>query len=311
MRAAFVLVALAACVDTASEYHCTADKDCMLDGTPGRCEPTGHCSVADQSCGMLGFRYHASAGSEAGICVLGAGPMQEVPPFDLKSAHDSVHSSCAPANAKDVSFELTTTVPEVLAIDTGLPGSEAVAISLHAGPCPASTNELACAIQTCGPVPYASLAMNVAPGTYCITVEEAAPAGSSGGSTGLRVMHSSRPALVLDRQSQPPQQMTCGGPADPMPPTCGSPSPDPSAVALMMVCPGSFDITANVNPQFSASVALRQGFPGSELDCKAGTGPLMLHALAMIPGPYWIAVDHSGAPPACGPFDLTVMLTPH
>jgi hypothetical protein len=302
------LVGLAACVDSASEYQCASASDCMIDGNAGRCEPTGHCSFADDSCGSMGYRYHASAGAQAGVCVLGALPVIEVPPFDFKDARDSVHSSCAPPAAKDVSFELDLPFPETIAIDTGAQSGEPVALSVHAGPCPTNMNELACGIQTCGPVPYTGLAVTVPPGTNCITVEQASTSNMNG--VGLRVFHSGRAGVVLAPPAPPPQQTTCGSQPDPIPPSCGAATGDPSAVALLMMCPGPVQLSATVTPTFDVTVSLRQGFPPTELDCKTGSGAQTVHASSTMPGPYVISIDHAANPPACGTFDLAYTVTP-
>ena len=306
-----VLFAVASCVETAHEYRCAIPPDCVLDGNMGRCEATGHCSFPDPTCGMMGFRYHESAGDQAGICVLPTTPVVELPPFDLKQAHDNVHSSCAPPGARDVSFELTTPTAQTIAFDTGGPATEGVVLSVHGGPCPAKMAELACSPPPCGPVPYGALAVTVPPGTYCLVVEEADPAGSAG-STGLRVFQGGRPALVLDRPGVLPQQMTCGGTPDPAPPSCTAPNSDPGAAAVFMVCPGAFDLTATVTPSFDVAVSLRDKGPmGAELDCKAGSTAQTVHAVAMSPGPYWMSIDHGTAPPVCGQFQIMFSVTPH
>jgi hypothetical protein len=305
------VLALASCVETAHEYRCASPQDCMLDGNAGRCEQTGHCSFPDPTCGPMGFRYHASAGDQAGICVLANTPITELPPFDLKQAHDDVHSSCAPSGARDVSFELTAPTPETIAFDTGTTATEGVALAVYAGPCPARTTELACNLRPCGPVPYGSLALTLMPGTYCVVVEEADPTGAMG-TTALRVFRGDRESLVLDHPFAPPQQRTCGGIPAPAPPGCATPNTDPTAAAVFMICPGAFDLSATVTPDFDVAVSLREGIPmGVELDCKTGSTAQTVHTLAMNPGPYWMSVAHGTAPPACGQFQIMFSVTPH
>jgi hypothetical protein len=78
----FVLVALAAVGCWDATYHCTRDDECVLDGTTGRCEPTGVCSLPSMSCpsGYVFAPHSPMAGScVAGEAVDGGGDAAEAP----------------------------------------------------------------------------------------------------------------------------------------------------------------------------------------------------------------------------------------
>jgi hypothetical protein len=64
------VVAVAGCWD--STYHCTRDEQCVLDGTAGRCETPGYCSIPSTTCDS-GYVY-APHSPMAGTCVAGDGP---------------------------------------------------------------------------------------------------------------------------------------------------------------------------------------------------------------------------------------------
>lgn len=65
----FIVVALAggACVPR-GDFRCDRDAQCMKDGVPGLCEPSGVCSFADPGC-PLGRRHAPLAGERSGACL--------------------------------------------------------------------------------------------------------------------------------------------------------------------------------------------------------------------------------------------------
>jgi hypothetical protein len=65
--AALALGLLGGCSSTLNEYHCASSIDCIGENV-GQCEPSGHCSFADQSC-ESGFRFGDNSGSESDVCV--------------------------------------------------------------------------------------------------------------------------------------------------------------------------------------------------------------------------------------------------
>jgi hypothetical protein len=308
------LLALAGCVDVASEYVCGGDSDCVLDGAQGRCEPEHHCSMPDTSCGDGGFRYHASAGVQAGICVLST-VVGNLPAFDLKQARDTVHGTCAPAGARDVSFEVTVPEREAFLIDTAAQATNAsVRFSVYGGPCPVRPDAMnvTCSQHDCGsPVPpYDRLATRLE-GTACIVVEEDDPSAPTG-SVALRVAPGSRDSDVL----MPTQTgTTCGSASDPGA-GCVAGSPAPVSVFLVPICPGQRHVTATVTPSapLDPAVALRADGPaGGQLACgNSGIGSAAETAAADISetGPVWLVVGQQASGPSCGPFSITSSLTP-
>jgi len=66
MRVA-VLLAVAGCHFTGT-YTCEQSSQCLRNGQPGTCEPTGHCAFPDTAC-TSGQRYDSSAGGLANQCV--------------------------------------------------------------------------------------------------------------------------------------------------------------------------------------------------------------------------------------------------
>ena len=60
-------VVLVGCSTPLKEYTCVNAEDCV-GSTEGRCEPSGHCSFADDMC-PDGFRFGEASGSESGVCV--------------------------------------------------------------------------------------------------------------------------------------------------------------------------------------------------------------------------------------------------
>lgn len=67
-------VLLVGCSTPLKEYTCAISEDCV-GSTTGRCEPSGHCSFADDMC-PDGFRFGEASGSESGVCV---GEEAEIP----------------------------------------------------------------------------------------------------------------------------------------------------------------------------------------------------------------------------------------
>ena len=295
---------------------CGTDPDCVLDGVHGRCEPTHHCSMPDPDCGSGGFRYHASAGVQAGICVLTT-VSGDLPAFDLKHATDAVHDTCAPASARDVSFELTVAERQAYLIDTAAQATNAaVRFSLYDGPCPVrpgATNTM-CSQHDCGsPMPpYDRLVTVFTPGTYCVVVEEDDPSATTG-SVALRVVPSGRASDVLM-----PQQngTTCGGEPDQGSGGCMAGAPAPVAVYLVPTCPGLIHLTATVTPStpLDAAISLRRDTPdGMQLQCgNTGSGGAaeMVAADLSGAGPAWLVVGQQAPGPSCGPFSMTSTLMP-
>ena len=311
-------LAVASCVQIADEYRCEPGRDCNLDGEAGRCESTGHCSVPDTSCGPAGSRYHASAGQQAGICVLPPGPMLETAVFDLKASSDTVHSSCASDGARDLSIELTLMAQQTITIDTVGPEPRAgVVLSLRDGACPAGLAEITgCRRSMCADASYNVLAANLPPGPYCLVVEEADPAAENG-TFALRILEGGREAMVIDRPMQSPPQSTCPpAPSDPRPPSCAPTSNDFGTGAVVFTtCPGTrvrATVTPNVTDGIDVALSLRNGGPiGDELvpctNVATGTGAEMIDTVLM--GPAWLIVDRVTGP-SCSQFSISHILGP-
>jgi hypothetical protein len=139
LRAIPFVLAIAGCVDVAPEFNCAPGGSACVDsqGHQGRCEASGNCSFADDTCGMGGLRYDASAApGREGICVLAASSPSVTAAQPLGSNHV-------------IAFEITTPAQTVV-FDTEAPGTGIVA-SLHwfAGPCPAMSAEQASTTETC------------------------------------------------------------------------------------------------------------------------------------------------------------------
>src|SRR5262249_3365453 len=70
-------VALGAACNVPDVFTCSAASQCVHDGTAGRCESSGFCSFADDSCAG-GYRYGGFSGEGSSQCVGGA-PMPDAP----------------------------------------------------------------------------------------------------------------------------------------------------------------------------------------------------------------------------------------
>jgi len=303
-------LALASCVEVAEEYRCGPEHDCLLDGMIGRCESTGHCSFFDASCGTTGSRYHASAGQQAGICVMAPAPVIEAT-FDLKESADRDRTSCGPEGARDLSVELVVMNPQTITIDTWGPEPHApVVLSLRDGACPAGLAEVAgCRQPTCTDRGYNALAVTLPPGAYCLVIEEAEPASETG-KFALRILQGGRDAVVIDRPMQSMPQSTCGAPPDLDQPSCASQAGDSAGAAVLLACPGT-RVRATVTPDpadaIDLAVSLRDAGPrGAELVCRnaaVGAGAEMIDHV--VQGPTWLIVDRVGGPAACGRFSIS------
>jgi hypothetical protein len=303
-------LAFTSCVTVADEYRCDPAHDCVLDGVVGRCESTGHCSVPDASCGTFGYRYHASAGEQAGVCVLAPAPVIESD-IDLKESSDHVRSSCAPDGARDVSIELFVTNMQTITIDTvGVQPRAAVVLSLRDGACPAGLAEVAgCRAPTCADTTYNVLAVTLPPGAYCLVVEEADPAAETG-KVALRILEGGREAAVIDRPMQSGPQTTCGAPPDPDGASCGPPSTDSAGAAVFVACPGTHvraTVTPDVADNLDIALSLRDGGPrGNELVCtNAATGAGAEMIDTVLQGPTWMVVDRVAGPMPCGGYSIS------
>ena len=302
-------LALASCVQVADEYRCGPERDCVLDGVAGRCESTGHCSLPDPTCGASGNRYHASAGQQAGLCVLGPAPVIEMA-FDLKESSDRSRTGCGPEGARDLSIELFTMTSQTITIDTvGPEPRAAVVFSLRDGACPAGLAEIAgCRESMCADKTYNALAVTLPPGAYCLIVEEAEPAAETG-KVGLRILEGGREAVVIDRPFQSAPQTTCGAPPDPAPAPCVPPSSDSAGAAVFVACPGT-RVRATVTPDtanLDIALSVRDGGPlGTKLVCEnaaPGGGAEVIDRILM--GPTWVVVDRVGGSAVCGGFSIS------
>lgn len=293
MRAAMLLAFVAGCVDVANIYTCDTDADCVLEGVQGRCEPTAHCSFADATCGGQGFRYHEYAGESADACIVSGEQPSEVDAFDLAGEDDSTRTSCGDEGARDAYIEITSSLSQVLFIDTAVAGTNApVAIALRSGACPGTT-ELGCTKYQCEDLPYSYLATQVEPGTYCIVVEQAKP--DSAATVGLRVLPSHRVAQPFSPTS-PFRATTCN-------------QPNYQAALIFATCPGGTQFTTMVDPDdLDIAISLRTTSPDGPLvvnptnDAQNALPESFTVALPD-PGLYWLFVDRVSGP-TCG--DLTV-----
>jgi hypothetical protein len=306
------IAATSACVDIATEFHCSSNADCTVGGATGRCEPTHHCSFQDPSCGAMGFRYHASAGAEASVCIVA--PDDMVPAFQLGSAAAPTHGSCAPPGARAAMFELALPTPDTILVDTAAPGSSlGVAFSVHAGPCP-GMQELACALHDCMmggfPTPnYDRIAVALPQGAFCLVVEAADPAVMSG-MVALHLQSSGRPAQLAVGPNAI-NGTTCSGPPDIAPTGCGSAPPAPTDLVMVPVCPGPQHLHAMATATGSSALAWSLRAQTNQLSCTPvpmGT-PTAIDASVMGPAPMFFVVDEQSQP-GCGTYSLTTTLTP-
>jgi len=239
--------------------------------------------------------------------------MIELGPFHFADATDDVHNTCAPAGARDVSFELTVDANQTVMFDTDPDPTKtttAVAMSLFDGPCPAK-QMIGCTIGRCPGTAYGSLeATLLADHTFCLVVEQSDPASASDLVT-IRMFTSGRVAsMVFDGNPNTMPGSTCTGDAEP-PLSCGAQgNPWPSSVALVAVCPGMHPFVANVMLTGTpVAFSLRPQLPqGPELACfpQASNGGFGTGAILSGPQPFWLVMERV-MPSSCGSFQLSVM----
>ncbi len=302
-RALLVLagaLACASCVQVADVFTCTSDAQCT-GASQGRCETSGNCSFADVTCGSDGFRYDASAGPRAGICVLA----DEVTSADLDftNASDHVDGNCS-SDTPDVSFEVTLKAVQTIAIDS--PGA-GTAIAVYAGSCPPATPSAGmCTDMPCHDPTYDRNVQTLAAGTYCIVAEKT----GSGTSGQLRMFPINGPAILP--VTSPTSGNTCGHPPNVATPSCFT-QVGPSVPMLFWQCPTSgLQLAATVAPEagLDLGLTLRDASDGSEVsgECvnSGGSGANeQLHGSFPSPGPYWLMIDGAGGGAMqCGAFSV-------
>ncbi|HEY1557214.1 MAG TPA: hypothetical protein VGF94_20400 [Kofleriaceae bacterium] len=308
MRAA-LLIALAGCIDVAPAFTCKLDSQC---GSGGVCEASGNCAVSDATCGTGGYRYDASAGSRAGICVL-ADQVQQVQ-LTFAGATNRSDSSCA-KGSRDVSFEITLPSAQTLAVDTP---DAATGLAIYPGACPGTSGtDTYCAAGVCPGAAYNHGATQLDAGTYCIVVEQTEATMTAT----LRVFTVAAPAILPTRASPVTGISTCGRTNDAPAASCISGAIASSLPFLVLRCPSSNQLVlqAAATPEstFHADLALSLFDPIANAQvagaCDDNTGVDGTETLPSTrvssPGPYWLYIDNkASAPGQCGKIDLTYSL---
>ncbi len=301
IRGALLLALGTSCVHVADTYTCTSDAQCT-GAAQGRCEPSGSCSFPDATCGTDGYRYDASSGVRAGVCVLADEVVQA--DLDFTHASDQVASNCSTGTA-DIELELSIASQQTIAFDT--PGAGAT-IAVYAGSCPPATPSAGmCTDMPCNDPTYDRNVQTLDPGTYCIVAEQ------TGATTGtLRMFPIDGTAIVATAATG--NGSTCGHATNVATPSCFSPV-GPSVPVLLWHCPSmQLQFAATITPEASLDVglSLRRATDNSEVGgyCAnaGGNGANeMLHGTILSPGPYWLMIDGVGGGGAgqCGAFATT------
>ena len=300
---AFAIVALAGCVNVASQFTCTEDAQCVGSGS-GRCEASGNCSFPDATCGNGGYRYDTSAGSRAGVCVIADGVVQ----VDIDFSHATTHidTNCAIQGDAALEFELTLSTAQTIVVDTPGIVSEIV---VYTGTCPPAMPQSGMCPATCGSEGLTVEVLDV--GTYCIVAEQA---GST--TTGLLRLFPIDGPAVLPKGNGTTMERTCNHPDNPATPSCFTPI---GATYPMFVgkCPSAAALMAEVMlmPQngYAMGMSLRSAVDNSEVACVApGAEGAAVTLQTSIDSslPYWLMLDGAGGGGAgqCGTFTVTYNL---
>lgn len=227
----------------------------------------------------------------------------------LANAHDDVSTSCGGAGGRDLFYELVVPAQQVVYIDTETSTADAV-IALRAGPCTITAQELACSNDPCTGQTFAQVARTLAPGTYCMVVDEATATGNQ---LVIDVFYAGRDGTQLT--GTPPYVVsgdTCAG-ADVTDPSCEMQANNPGTAKDDMFwytrCGGTHTVTAStcdaVGYDSIVYVTGRSG-AGHCVDdgCASGNGSNTTGAFSAGAGFLQVTVD--GWNGACGTYTLTV-----
>ncbi len=297
MRSAVLLICLAACqfappaarLDDAST---TAGSDDGGDAPPvAPPDACATCPANDQAAGA--------------IPITESGQIEA----SLATARDDL-TTCGPAGGRDLFYEITVATAQVVYVDTVASTFDGV-LSIHPGACTTASAPLACVDNPCAPATHAQLARSLAPGTYCLVVDEGT-AGTAADLT-LDVLFTERAGIELAGPG--PWTMTgdtCATGLDRVDPSCESGAAAPGTAKDVMywfaVCPGAHTIRASTCTGSGYDSIVYLSSDSGELGCRdegcpSGRGSLLNTSLT---GNGLMMVTVDGWDGDCGTYSLTV-----
>jgi hypothetical protein len=229
----------------------------------------------------------------------------------LTNAHDDAAPSCGGAGGRDLFYELVVPAQQVVYVDTEASTVDGV-IAIHAGPCTTAAAEIACSNNPCDTYLFAQFAGTLAPGTYCMIVDEGST--TAGSKLVIDVHFAGRDGTQLTGASPiVVSGDTCAG-SDVTDPNCENTANNPGTAKDDMYwytqCPGTHTVTASTcdATNYDSIVYVRnRGGVGFCIDdgCATGDGSLTTGAFT---GAGFLQVSVDGWDGACGTYTLSVTL---
>jgi hypothetical protein len=309
-------VGVGAC-QTAGTYRCDLDGDvvdCIADA--GGPDPELCDDGIDQDCDGVDPPCPENDLPAGAIDVSGGGTFTA----DVRFAHDDDdgNGGCGAAGGRDVFYQLTVNATEVVYLETFGSDYDTV-VRGYSGDCVAAagSDPATCSDDSCGGRQTFG-AEQLAPGTYCIVIDQNGTADTDG-QLAMRVVRTGRPGSELPDTSGQLDGTTTGAQNLMMPECEGDESQAADVGYWFLVCPGdTWRVQADTctNTMYDSWLVIRHedgaggdngelaclddscGFDGKQVEVEATTTDVGLH---------WIIVD--GWEMENGPFTLTWSIT--